>query len=275
MIGPDATTSRTRTRQTRLGCLAAFLLPFLVAGAGAAWHGLQSLQSGETRDGWISVAVGLVFLVASGLFLAYALQQHRRNADQVRFESERPDTPWLWRQDWRKGRLRSGDSRTALVLGCMALLFVGVSLPAVLAIPKELREGNKPILVALIFPVVGIGLGVGAVRALVRRRKFGVSELELHTLPGVLGGTFSGALEILSKLQPKAGFKVRLVCIRRTQSGSGKNRSTHESIVWEEEKVLQRDFLDHERDRTVIPIFFNRHLNSGQASCGMAGRAVA
>ena len=45
-----------------------------------------------------------------------------------------------------------------------------------------LDKGNKPILIALVFPLAGIGLGVAAARATVRARKFGRSELELHTI---------------------------------------------------------------------------------------------
>lgn len=103
-----------------------------------------------------------------------------------------------------------------------------------MAIPKVLSKGNKPILIALIFPVASLGLGVAAARVTIRCRRFGVSELELHTLPGVVGGTQSGAMTIPAKVGAAQRFKVRLVYVQQTTSGSGRNRSIHECGIWEE-----------------------------------------
>jgi len=257
MKAPDRPGSPPRTPRTSLGCLAAFLTPFFAAGLYMLWAGVHNLRLNNRPAGWGLLGAGAVFLTLPSLFLAFALRQHRRNAEQVRFESEHPDEPWLWREDWRAGRLRSGDSRAAAMFGFMAAAFLGLSTPALLAIPKEMARGNHAILVTLMFPLAGLGLGVAAVRAVIRRRKFGISELELHTLPSVIGGTFSGALEIPAKIRPTTGFKVRLLCVRRTTSGSGKNRSTHESVLWEDEKTLLRDYLEQEPGKTGLPVFFN------------------
>ncbi len=168
-----------------------------------------------------------------------------------------PARPWLARTDWREGRIQSSDSKAAWLFWLMAAAFIGVSAPAVWTIPAEWAKGNKAILLALLFPVAGIGLAVAAARATLRRRKFGRSVLELHTLPGVIGGSLSGAIEIESKVRTQTGFKLRLTCVERKTSGSGKNRSTHEHILWEDEKRILKDFLEHERDRTGLPVFFN------------------
>ena len=50
-----------------------------------------------------------------------------------------------------------------------------------------LEQGNRLALIGLLFPVVGAGLLVAAVRATWRERKFGVSVLELFVAPGDLG----------------------------------------------------------------------------------------
>jgi hypothetical protein len=170
--------------------------------------------------------------------------------------SANPAPPWLARPEWREGRIESSDTKAAWLFWIMAAAFLGVSAPAVLAIPTEWGKGNRAILVALLFPVAGIGLATAAARATLRRRKFGRSVLELHTLPGVIGGTLSGAIEIPAKVRTTTGFRLRLACIERKTSGSGKNRSTHERILWEEEIQIVKDFLDHERDRTGLPVFF-------------------
>lgn len=257
-----------RTQRTRLGCLFAFLTPFFAGGVAALWIGFQKAQAGNTREGLVGMGVGAVFVVFAMAFLAFGNREHRKNAAQVQFEEEHPNSPWLWRPEWREGRLQSNEGKTAVVLSLMAAAFITLSLPAVLAFPKELAKDNKPILLALIFPLAGIGLGVGAARALVRRRKFGRTELELHTLPGVLGGTLSGAVHIPSKVTPDKGFNVRLLCLRRTTSGSGKNRSTRESVLWEKQKTILKEFQTGDPEHTGLPVFFNVPFDQPESCAG-------
>ncbi len=99
-----------------------------------------------------------------------------------------------------------------------------------------LREGNRAALIALLFPAVGVGLLVWAVRATIRRRRYGTSVLELGTLPAVVGHALEGTLRTPAGLRPPEGFRVVLSCIRRVTSGSGRNRSTSERILWQEER---------------------------------------
>jgi len=260
--------SNQRTKRTSLGCLYAFLTPFFAFGLFFLWTGLHKLQEGNTKDGWSVVGFAALFITGAGLFLVFGIRSHRKNETRLKFQEQHPDTPWLWRTEWRDGRIRSKDGKSAILLWIMAVAFVGISLPAVLAIPREWEKGNKPILIALAFPLAGLGLGVAAARATIRTRKFGSSELELHTLPGVLGGALSGALEIPAKVRAETGFKVRLACIQRTTSGSGKNRSTHERVLWEEEKTILRDFLEVETNRTGLPVFFNVPFDQPQSQDG-------
>lgn len=239
------------------GCLCLFMTPFFAVGLYFLWAGIQNVLQGRAKEGWPVVGFSLVFLTFSAGFLALGLVGYRTARQRLELREANPEAPWLSRQDWQERRLKSKGASGAVLLWIMAVAFVGISLPVVLAIPGEWQSGNKPVLIALLFPVVGLGLGVAAARATIRHRKFGVSELELHTLPGVLGGTLSGAIEIPSKVRPEGGFKLRLVCVRRTTSGSGKNRSTHESVVWEEQKTILKDYLEPEPDQTGLPVFFN------------------
>lgn len=254
--------------KTRLGCLSAFLTPFFALGLFFLWTGLHNAQQGNTKDGLLVAGFAILFMTVAGLFLVFGIQSHRKNEARLKFQDQNPATPWLWRPEWREGRIRSSDAKSAFLLWIMAVAFLGISLPAVLAIPREWEKGNKPILIALVFPLAGVGLGVAAARATIRTRKFGRSELELHTLPGVIGGTLSGALEIPSKVRAETGFEVRLVCVRRTTSGSGKNRSTHEHVLWEEKKTILKDYLEQATDRTGLPVFFNIPFNQRESQDG-------
>ena len=102
-----------------------------------------------------------------------------------------------------------------------------------------IQEGNHAALLALLFPLVGIGLIVWAVRSTIRYRKYGVSRLELSTIPGVIGRTLAGMVRAPASMQPVEGFQVTLTCVRRVTTGGGKNRSTSESILWQDEQRVR------------------------------------
>ena len=105
-----------------------------------------------------------------------------------------------------------------------------ISAPLVLMVlPREvLQNRNYPALLGLLFPLVGAGLLIWAIRATLRWKKFGTSILELETLPGVIGGHLKGILQTRTALLPEEGLSLKLTCINRTVSGSGKNRSVNE-----------------------------------------------
>ncbi len=113
-------------------------------------------------------------------------------------------------------------------------LISGVIAATILRQPGGLGE----FFFVLLFPLVGMLLvGVG-VYMLLRRRRFGIPVLELATLPGVPGETFAGLVRTRATIDPEGGFRVRLQCLRQQQTGSGKNRRTDETTLWEHEEVM-------------------------------------
>jgi hypothetical protein len=83
----------------------------------------------------------------------------------------------------------------------------------------------------LLIPAVGVLLPAGAVYVLLRRRRYGVSVLQPATLPAPVGRALAGMVRTRVVRDPAGGFVARLECIRRTVTGSGKNRSTHEAVL--------------------------------------------
>jgi hypothetical protein len=53
-----------------------------------------------------------------------------------------------------------------------------------------------------------------------------------------VGHLLEGTLRTPAGLRPAEGFRVVLSCIRRVTTGSGKDRSTSESVLWQEERTL-------------------------------------
>jgi hypothetical protein len=219
--------------------LALFCLPFLGFGLFAAWAGLEKWLAGDRTEGGMLMLFGLLF---AGIAVGLLLLGRRGKRVQARIEARKQrhrDAPWLWNEAWADGRLRSSERTGTVVAWVFALTWNAISTPLVFLLPQEvLEKGNLAAGIGLLFPVVGAGLLVWAVRATLHWRRFGESLFEMARVPGVLGGEITGTLHASLALAASDGFVAKLSCIRRTTSGSGKNRSTHERILWTEEEPI-------------------------------------
>ena len=165
-------------------------------------------------------------------------------------EGRNPGAPWLWREDWASRRIADGSRTQVWFAWGFAALWNLVSLPsAVLAVRAALNDGNRVALIALLFPLVGAGLLVWAVRATLRYQRYGVSLFELATLPAPVGHALEGTVRAPAELRPPEGFQVVLSCVRRVTTGSGRNRSTSETVLWQDERRVRAT-------GTGIPIAF-------------------
>ncbi|HEX6105808.1 MAG TPA: hypothetical protein VFZ26_09505, partial [Gemmatimonadales bacterium] len=217
-----------------------FLLPFMGFGLFA---GVQAARHAATGDWQQAGFFGLFALVFGGVGfggLAAVSAGRRRLAERAALEARHPDSPWLWRADWAAGRIEDSNRGTMWAAWVFAGFWNLISLPSAwFALRAALDQGRKAALLALLFPLVGVGLLAWAVRATLRYRRYGVSVLELSRGPGVVGHSLAGVVRTTSPLRPVDGFRVQLVCIRRVTRGSGKNRSTSERVLWEEDRRVQ------------------------------------
>jgi hypothetical protein len=169
--------------------------------------------------------------------IAAALVGRRKLVAQAAVQANHPDSPWLWRSDWASGRIVDSSRTVVFTAWSFAALWNLISFPtAFLAVREAIQEGKPAAFLAVLFPLVGTGLVVWAVRATLRYRKYGVSRLELSGVPAVIGRSLTGMVRAPASIRPEAGFDVSLTCIRRVTRGGGKNRSISESIVWQEER---------------------------------------
>jgi hypothetical protein len=220
-----------------LGCGVLFLLPFAGFGTFAA---VKALGAAAASD-WKQAAFFSLFAVTFGGVgfggIGFVLMSQRRLADAEERQARNPDAPWLWRADWASGVVTDSSRTEMWTAWVFSALWNLVSLPsAVLGVRKGLEEGNRLTLIALLFPLVGLGLLAWAVRATLRYRRYGTSRFELATRPAVVGHTLGGTVRTPSDLRPPEGFQVVLSCIRRETTGSGKNRSTTEHVLWQDER---------------------------------------
>jgi hypothetical protein len=226
---------------------------------GQAWDfaefaGRLAAFSSPTGMG-VAVLVGLELLLRRG---------QRTHARLLRF----PEQPWLWDPMWAEGRVRLSNFAPALI--CLAAFggFVFVILPVGLWM-----KAQKPA------APIGIGLGVLGlfVLALVRmawlNRYWNRSELELLTLPGVIGGPFRATVLLSESLPAGTALRVTLNCIRtRTvrMRPSGDRQSTTDTI-WQDQKILVTAASMSRREGVAIPCAFAIPLSCQPTSLDTLG----
>ena len=142
--------------------------------------------------------------------------------------------------DAQAAPIHSSEKHGHWVLVIMAVVFIGISAPPTLAIPDEIGKGNWAILLVLVFPLAGLGMAWAAWRSYRRWQYYGPMPVTLAPYPGQIGGDVAGSLP-LAHYDPGATYSVTLQCVKSVVTGSGKNRSRRESIVWQDR---QYPFID-------------------------------
>ncbi len=184
---------------------------------------------------------GIVFGGAGFGIMFFGIFTIVRGKGAKKQEQENPDEPWLWNKDWGTGSIKASGG-AGLFLGIFAIFWNAISWTVFLLVPwqQELEE-NKAALLILLFPGIGVILLFAWLYTVLRRMKYGRSIFVMDRVPGVVGGKLGGTVEIPRKVFPPEGFEVTLRCIHRYTSGSGKNRSTHERTLWEDQKTITRE----------------------------------
>ncbi len=230
----------------------------------------MALQRAAARNWTEALFLGLFAITFGGVGsggIAAALAGRRKLKEQAALEANHPESPWLWRSDWASGRIVDSSRATMFTAWVFTAFWNPISSPVgFLGVRAAIQEGKPAALLALLFPLVGIGLLIWAVRSTLRYRKYGVSRLELSTVPGVIGRTLTGMVRAPAKMQPDGGFQVTLSCVRRVTTRSGKNTSTSESILWQEERLVPGEpSRTAAATETHIPVAFR--LPADAAAC--------
>ncbi|MGH7534249.1 MAG: hypothetical protein ACREMG_01550, partial [Gemmatimonadales bacterium] len=225
-----------------VGRLVLFLLPFAAVGIGT---GAMAVRAVLARDWGQAGFLAIFALTFSGIGIGgmvAALMGRGKLAEQESLEARNPDQPWLWRADWAAGRIDDSNRKTRVGAWLFTTFWNLVSIPgAVVGVRESVEKGNHVGLIALLFPVIGIGLLTWAIRNTARHRKFGVSRFELATRPGVIGHALAGTVRTSVTLLPPEGFKLTLSGIRRVTSGSRDDRSTTETVLFQDERRVRGD----------------------------------
>lgn len=222
--------------------------------------GLLALVSGvrlyPDRSAMAGIIVGAIFMLIAALLVAGvwhgAVASRRKDA----LQAANPGKPWMWREDWASGIITDSNRAGVIALWIFAIIWNAVSFPIAITQRKEIFGPNHLALFILLFPVAGVFVFYGAVYQTLRSMKFGTSKCHLERVPIVPGRLFRGDIQINTDLQPENGYHLRLVSIHSVTTGRGRSRTTHETILFDNELTVDASAAMRGPNGTRVPFQF-------------------
>ena len=194
----------------------------------------------------------------------YAKKAH---AKEIEFQELYPQQPWMWKEEWQSHTIKSSNKTLLWFSTIFAAFWCLISTPILFIIPSEIIDKkNYLALIALLFPLVGIGLASWAIRNYFQWKKFGSSELKLQDLPARLGRTLRADLYIPSELPRNSECLVTVECVHKYTTGSGDNRKTVENILWQDQQTLTVSSAS--TNGHVLPIVFKLPKHQAESESG-------
>jgi hypothetical protein len=256
------------TRSTKLGMalIGLFGLPFALFGLFALSQVIQLAVTGNSTGNstvWLPLIFGIVFSSVGFGLIFLAIFGAKRAQRQNRLQVEHPAEPWLWREDWAQGRVKSRTKTNTIAGWVFAIFWNIVSLPlAFLSAPRIVQQRNPAGLIVMIFPVVGVFLLIRAIRQTIALYEFGNTCFEMSSVPGVIGRELKGQIHARFPHSPDHGIHLLLSCVHRVTTNAGKSSSTSERILWRDEANLSSSQLFPGPDGTTIPVAFRIPLDA-------------
>ena len=182
---------------------------------------------------WGLFGLKLVFALVFGS-IGFGLIYFGLRGKKVNTSPDIVDKPWLENPDWKDGQVYSGARTGVKVIWFFALVWNLVSAPLLFQFMDIWNEKGAVSLLALLFPVIGLGLLYWAIKLTLEWRKFGRTPMKMDPFPGSIGGDVAGEIFLNTRHDPAQVYEVTLSCLYSTVSGSGKNRSRSEKVVWQD-----------------------------------------
>jgi hypothetical protein len=237
--------------------LSLFGLPFLGMGLFAAYSFLNTPNQPLPARIGAAVFASVFAIIGAGLIFGsiygYSLQKK-----QAAIELAQPSAPWLWKKDWAAGRAESVNKATIIGWWIGAALVNMLSLPVAIGGIVQGRQSSwSPVYFLPIgFGAVGLLVLFGAIRAAIRRERFGKTYFELGSLPFSPGGRLAGSIHLQLNSDAAHGIDLSLNCIRRVVTATGQNRTTQQVPLWEDSKNISGASLSRGPIDTIIPVDF-------------------
>ncbi|HET9743248.1 MAG TPA: HEAT repeat domain-containing protein [Terriglobales bacterium] len=236
--------------------LGIFALPFLGMGIAA----MIAFQSNPQRLGANAATAFAACFVLLGIALIYgAISGYRNLSAMAKLQAEHPNSPWLWRADWQQSRTLGQKRNTAVGLWMATVLGGGLLslLGSSILNTKTAKDAEAGFAFLCAFGVAEVLLLFFAIRATLGRERYGKTYFEFDSLPFTPGAQLTGHIHLRLPVYAQHGFTLRLSCLRRVITGSGKNQSTHNFPLWQQEQNVATALLGTGDLGTTIPVSFS------------------
>jgi hypothetical protein len=176
--------------------------------------------------------------IGLGLLIGIWRAPKQKDASLPEFQ----DAPWLLNKNWQTATIKSTSKASMWGAWIFAAIWNLISAPLPFVLYEEIFEKQNYIAsVGLLFPLVGIGLLIWAVRRTREWTSFGPAPVTLDPFPGSIGGHVGGTIDLNLPFDANNQFAVTLTNVHRYTSGSGKNRSQRETAVWQKNLIAHTD----------------------------------
>jgi HEAT repeats len=230
-----------------------FLVPGLLALVTFVANGRNSSTSGVMAGAGIALFISAI---GAGLVVA-ALAGYGRLKKQAALEESNPSAPWLWRNDWAARRAESLKKNTQITAWVICILGNLVMVPVAINVATQLTRRDDPRLILILgFCAVSLILFAFALRATFRHRRYGNTYLEFDSLPFSPGRRMVGRIHLQLDADAQHGIDLRLTCVRRTVTGSGNNRSTVQTVLWQADQNVPSGAIGSDPLGRTIPVDF-------------------
>lgn len=248
------------TQTSKAGAVFVFIfgLPFFGFGLFFAFAMLSSSpaihKSGNPIAG---AAFGLVFAAIGAGLMFGAVYGYKKLKENEATKAANPNTPWLWQADWAASKALSLSRNSAIGWWIGTILVSMIVVPVMAtALPPLLRNSDPKALIPIglcLFPTI---LLAGALRATMRRERYGKTYFEFNSLPFSPGKHVSGQIQLRLPTSIPHGVDLKLACVRRIITGSGKEQTTNEIVLWQNEANVSQAALASGPLGTAIPVDF-------------------
>jgi hypothetical protein len=235
-----------------------FGMPFLAFGLFTGWTVLFAPPGSVQGSRAVGAVVCVVFAAVGGGLAVSAIYAARKLGQQAELEQSSPDSPWLWRKDWAASRAYGNSTKKAIGLALLAGFWnlIAITIAAGI-VPQYFRTSDIKNLFPLLFVAAGAVLAYFAIRAGIRRERFGQTYFEFASLPFSPGKTLRGTIHLRFNTTTRHGINLRLSCVRQVVTGSGRNRSTEKVVLWQSDKhVSEQSIAPGPMGDAAIPVDF-------------------
>ena len=233
---------RTNPERFVLGFIKFLGTPLCIAAILAATVAVTRARNGNWEQAALAASIAIA-CGGAGFGAIWWVRFHARvPAPSERLRAANPGAPWMWREDWARGEVRTSAHRDANRLTIIAIAWCAATFPIFFIVPhRALRSADYFAIPSLLFPLIGVVMIAWAMRIRRRIRLHGESRFAMASVPGRIGGSLAGSIHVDKPLAAGQQVALELACINRTTRGTWPNLTTWDRILWRAEQTSMSD----------------------------------